>query len=157
MARVLMLMVLVTGIVSVLSLSKYKNIPVNNEKFNFETQQENYKKHVSLVHELNNPKKEEVKEVKEEKKEFVVVLDTPELERGHKLYGKCIACHGKMGEGKKAQKAPRIGGQMAWYLESSLTAMKSKERVNKVMDPYIKKLNQDDFKALAAYISKLPW
>lgn len=160
MAKFITFTLLFTGIVSVLSLGKFKKIPVNNNKFNFEAQKTKHEQHLSTLGELNkakNPKSEATDEKKPQKKEFVVVLDTPELERGHKLYGKCIACHGKMGEGKKSQKAPRVGGQMAWYLEKSLADMKSKARVNKVMDPYIKKLTQEDFRALAAYISKLPW
>lgn len=158
MAKFITLIVLVGGIVSVLSLGKFKNLPVENKKFNFEEQKLKHEKHIATLHELEMAKhaKPEAEE-KKEKKEFVVVLDTPELEKGHSLYGKCIACHGKLGQGKKSQKAPRIGGQMAWYIEKSLSAMKSQERINKVMDPYLKNLEPQDFKALAAYIEKLPW
>jgi cytochrome c553 len=75
--------------------------------------------------------------------------------KGQKLYKKCIACHGKMGEGKKSQKAPRLAGQYDWYIVSSLKAFKSKVRKNPKMLPFIKRLSPQDFKDLAAYISGL--
>ena len=99
-----------------------------------------------------------VKKVEEEVVEGpLVVLDTPQLTHGSELYKACVVCHGKRGDGKKSQNAPKIGGQMQWYIEKQLTDMKSGARVNKVMMPYLKKLEGNDFKDLAAYISKLPW
>ncbi len=92
-----------------------------------------------------------------EEKPFTLALDTPALKKGSELFKKCVVCHGPMGQGKKAQKAPAIGGQHAWYIESALNAMKKKERINKVMDPYLMKLSSEDFSDLAQYISKLPW
>ncbi len=81
---------------------------------------------------------------------------TPQLERGAKLYKRCVLCHGQRGQGKRSQKAPAIGGQYGWYVESVIVAMQKGERINKLMNPYIKKLSTQDIQDLAAYISKLP-
>ena len=59
--------------------------------------------------------------------------------------------------GKKSQNAPKLAGQFDWYILSQLEAMKAGKRVNKVMQPYIKKLSSEDFKDLAAYIVKYSW
>ena len=75
--------------------------------------------------------------------------------RGKGLYKKCISCHGKQGEGKKAQKAPKLAGQYEWYTVKQLQYMKSKKRINKAMNPYVKNLNDKDFADLAAYIKTL--
>ena len=81
---------------------------------------------------------------------------TPQLERGAKLYKRCILCHGPRGRGKRSQKAPAVGGQYDWYVESVILAMQKGERINKLMNPYIKNLSAQDIADLAAYISKLP-
>ena len=87
----------------------------------------------------------------------VVVLDTEELKNGKKLYAKCIVCHGKYGEGKPAQKAPKIAGQYAWYLEEQVVNIQKGIRVNKVMMPYVKNLSPQDISDISAYVAKLPW
>ena len=82
-----------------------------------------------------------------------------DLEKGAKLYKKCISCHGKTGLGKKSQKAPMIAGQYSWYLESQITAIKNKTRTGgqtKKMYPFVKNLKDKDIKDLAAYITQLP-
>ncbi|MBT3980753.1 MAG: c-type cytochrome [Bacteriovoracaceae bacterium] len=76
---------------------------------------------------------------------------------GKTLYKKCIACHGKAGEGKKSQKAPNIAGQYDWYIVKAITDMKAGKRKNLKMLPFIKKLNEQQIKDLAAYVSSLPW
>ena len=78
-----------------------------------------------------------------------------DVEKGASLYKKCIVCHGKNGEGKRSQKAPRIGGQYDWYIFQQLKDIKSMVRKNEAMMPYVKKLSDQDFKDLAAYISSL--
>lgn len=75
--------------------------------------------------------------------------------KGKTLYNRCIACHGKKGEGMESQKAPRLAGQFDWYIYSSLVQFKKKERVNPVMFPFIKNLSDKDYQDLAAYISGL--
>lgn len=160
MTRVMMFIVAATLILGVIGLGSYTKIPVNNERFSYEAQKEKHEAKVALHEELEEKlNAEPAEEVEEEVVEEgpVVVLDTPQLEKGHALYQKCISCHGKKGEGKKAQKAPRLGGQMAWYITSSLKAMKDGTRPNKVMNPYLKKLEEQDFIDLGVYISKMPW
>ncbi len=78
-----------------------------------------------------------------------------DLARGERLYQSCIQCHGSNGQGNPAERAPMIGGQFDWYIETALNDFKSGERVNPDMDPYIADLNEQDFKDLAAYISTL--
>ncbi|MFG1494460.1 c-type cytochrome [Halobacteriovorax sp. GFR7] len=75
--------------------------------------------------------------------------------KGKTLYSRCISCHGDNGEGKKSMNAPRIAGQYDWYIYSSLVQFKTGERKNPDMLPFIKGLNDSDFKDLAAYISTL--
>ncbi|MBT6326693.1 MAG: cytochrome c [Bdellovibrionales bacterium] len=73
---------------------------------------------------------------------------------------KCVSCHGKQGEGKKSQKAPRIGGQYEWYIESQINDIKSKKRTNgstKKMVTFVKKLKDEEIKALSKYIAGLEW
>ena len=74
---------------------------------------------------------------------------------GQALYSTCIQCHGEKGEGNPAQKAPRIGGQHSWYIESSIQKFKSGERKNPTMLPFIKNLSDKDVADLAAYVSTL--
>jgi len=76
--------------------------------------------------------------------------------KGKKLYKKCMVCHGRKGEGKRSQKAPRLQGQFDWYIVTQLKNMKAKKlRVNRKMDPYIKKLSDQDILDLAAFIKTL--
>ena len=75
--------------------------------------------------------------------------------RGGKLYKKCIQCHGKQGEGKKSQKAPKLSGQYDWYITKQLVMMKDGSRINKAMNPYLKNLDKKEFEDLAAYIKTL--
>ena len=37
-------------------------------------------------------------------------------DRGMRLYPVCTACHGAQGAGNAAMKAPKIAGQMSWYV-----------------------------------------
>lgn len=79
--------------------------------------------------------------------------------KGANLYKKCTSCHGKDGLGKKSQKAPMLAGQYDWYLVSQLKAIRDKVRVNKntnKMYPFVKKLSDQDFADIAAYVSSLP-
>ena len=156
MNRLVVFSILMVAIVSILTLKNYKSLPVSNEKFDMAKaveEHEAHKKELAELAERQKPKKVVV-EVKEEGP--LVVLDTPQLESGSKLYAKCIVCHGKRGEGKKSQNAPRVGGQFASYVEAQIIAMKSGKRVNKKMLPYIKKLSAQDIKDVSLYISKIP-
>lgn len=142
----------------IISLSAYKNKPISNEKFDYKSEKMAYDKMQAKITALQNPVKEkEVEEVVEEKKAFVVTLDTPALENGFKVYKKCVVCHGKEGQGKKSQNAPKIGGQMDWYLEKQITDMKNKVRLNPKMFPYVKNLTASEIKNVSLYLSKFPW
>lgn len=76
--------------------------------------------------------------------------------KGAALYKQCISCHGDKGDGNPAMKAPRISGQHDWYILKQLQDMKAgKVRKNPTMNPFLSKLNEQDMKDLASYISKL--
>ncbi|OUR93524.1 hypothetical protein A9Q84_18805 [Halobacteriovorax marinus] len=161
MTRLVTFCVVLVALIIAINFSNYKKFPVSNEQFSFEKQEKIYKAHIVEMKELEEMRLAALHPVKVEEVVVpagpLVVLDTPQLVHGSKLYKACVVCHGKRGQGKKSQKAPRIGGQMAWYLTKQLSAMKSGVRVNKAMLPYIKKLGTKDFQDLSAYISKLPW
>ncbi|MGB0453954.1 MAG: c-type cytochrome [Bacteriovoracaceae bacterium] len=145
----------------VLGLSSYKELPVSNERFNYEELKKSHEARVATLSELEKKRAEmlapKVAVEEEVVEEVLVVLDTPELEAGHKIYGKCISCHGKKGEGKVGQKAPKVGGQLQWYLVQSITQIRDQVRVNKKMYPFVKKLSDEDIQNVSTYISKLPW
>ncbi len=156
MARLIYFLAFVIGLVLVMNISKYQKQEVSNEKFDFKKVAEANLKKKKEIEELLKPKVEEKQEVVVVKEGPLVELTTPQLQAGHDLYKKCIACHGKRGEGKKGQKAPAIGGQFDWYINKQITAMQTGERVNKVMMPYISRLSPEDVANLSTYISKLP-
>ncbi|MAF77093.1 MAG: hypothetical protein CME63_12530 [Halobacteriovoraceae bacterium] len=156
MTRLIYFIAFVIGLVIVMNISDYQGQPVSNAKFDFEKKAaSNYEKQKE-IHELLHPKPVEKEEKKVVVEKVLVELTTPELQNGSDLYKKCITCHGKRGEGKKSQKAPAIGGQYDWYIALQISNMKSGERINKVMNPYIRNLSEQDIKDLANYISKLP-
>lgn len=158
MNRLVVFSFLMVAIVTILTLKNYKSLPISNEKFDMAKTEEAHKAHIKELEELakrQNPVEEKVVEVKPEAP--LVVLDTPQLVNGSNLYKKCFVCHGKRGEGKKSQNAPRIGGQFASYIEQQMNDMKSGKRVNQKMLPYIKKLSAQDIKDISLYLSKIPW
>lgn len=159
MTRLLVFIGVLIAFVWALAMSSYKSLPVLNEKFNIATVEKNHAEKQKLIAELTAPKHEKAEDEEVVVTEYapVVDLNTEELVRGHKLYSKCISCHGKGGEGKASQKAPFIGGQFDWYIEKQVNDMKSGVRSNPVMEPFIKGLSAQDVKDLAAYVSKLPW
>lgn len=85
-------------------------------------------------------------------------VKAPAMDPGKMVYtkkGKCLTCHGSDAMGKASQQAPRLAGQHAWYIFTSLKDFKSGERKNTKMLPYIKKLTEEDFQAVAKYLSGL--
>ena len=79
-----------------------------------------------------------------------------DAKKGASLYKACIQCHGEQGEGNVAEEAPKIAGQLDWYIVSSIEAFKiGKDRKNPKMLPYIKSLSEQDIADLAAYISAM--
>tara|TARA_R110000868_G_scaffold313440_1_gene574418 strand:- start:1850 stop:2344 length:495 start_codon:yes stop_codon:yes gene_type:complete len=161
MTRLVLFLIFLVAVVLVMSVGSYKTVPVDNSSFTYETVKKQHEEKLETIAALEQARLDAIKKANAVEEEVVegplVVLDTPQLESGHGLYGKCIVCHGKAGEGKKSQNAPAIGGQFDWYIEKQVLAMQTGERVNQVMAPYIRALSAQDIKDLAAYISKLPW
>jgi cytochrome c553 len=158
MTRLMIFLSVITGFIFVLVLNTYKTLPVSNEKFDLVKTEKSFKEHSALILEVTAPK--EIEAASEETAvEYAPVVDlsTPQLVAGQKLFGQCISCHGKGGEGKASQKAPHIGGQYDWYIEKQLTDMKSGARVNAAMATILKGLSPQDMKDVAAYVTKLPW
>lgn len=70
----------------------------------------------------------------------------------------CMACHGPNGAGNPGAAYPRLSGQQAVYTEKQLLAYRSGERStdqNAVMRTISMRLNAEDIKALASYVSGL--
>lgn len=158
MARLVIFLSFLTGLALIMNLNHTDIKPVPKpERFYFDKAKEAHIEHVKKMDELLNPKPVEktVEVVKDEGP--LVELISDELKRGHDLYAKCILCHGKRGEGKKSQKAPAVGGQFDWYLNQQITNMRDGVRINKVMNPYVRKLSDQDISDLSAYMAKLPY
>lgn len=169
MARLMVFLSFLIGLALILTLNGFKKLPISNRPFNVVKVEKEYKEKMALLKAAEEAKahgdghgEDEVAKAEAEAKapaEVVIVLDTEELKNGHQVYnskGKCITCHGKSGEGKKSQKAPRLAGQHDWYLFEQLVRMKSKVRDNKVMEPYIKNLSEKDLQDVSAFLSKFP-
>lgn len=164
MARLVIFVIFCAVLGWVLSFSSFKKITPNNSKFDMAKAQKEHQEHIKLLAMMNKKEDEHSKEEEqgtEKKKVVELALTTEKLKRGYSVYfklGKCSTCHGKYGEGKKSQKAPRLAGQHEWYLSKQLTQMKSGIRVNAKMNPYLKKLSKQDFEDVSHYLSKLqPW
>jgi len=160
MTRLTVFLTVLVGFVLVLATFAYRNLPVDNNKFNFEQSKEAYDTHVEAVNKAIEASHEIAKkddEAAPAEVEIKIDLNTPQLVSGSKVFSKCIACHGKDGAGKASQKAPHIGGQYDWYIEKQLTDMKSGARINEAMMPTLKGLSEQDMKDVAAYVTKLPW
>lgn len=156
MFRLIYFLAFVTGLALVMNISKFQDIKPQNKRFSFEEVAKANKAKQDEIKKLLNPVEKKVETVEVVKEGPLVELTTAQLQLGHDLYKKCVVCHGKRGQGKAAQKAPAIGGQFDWYLDEQINNMRSGVRVNKVMNPYIAKLSDDDVTALSAYITKLP-
>jgi cytochrome c553 len=149
-SRLVLFIVFLTLIAGVLSLSGYKKYFNESRVLN--------EKSLAASSSATSQTTEvaEVEEVDDTPKE--VVLDTPQLERGHAVYtqkGECITCHGQYGEGNPKEEAPLIAGQHDWYIIDQLKQMKAGKRVNEKMNPYLKKINAQDIEDVAAYMTKL--
>ena len=72
----------------------------------------------------------------------------------------CIACHGPAGDGNPLASYPRIAGQHAAYVTSTLKAYAAGERrsdtdVNQMMRNTASLLREDEIRALASYVQGL--
>jgi cytochrome c553 len=159
MARLLIFLFFLAGLAFIMNLNHEKSDKplAKPERFNFDKAKEAHEKKVAELEKLKNPKPVEKKVEVVVQKGPLVELVSDELKRGHDLYAKCILCHGKRGEGKKSQKAPAVGGQFEWYLKTQITNMRDGVRINKVMNPYVRKLSDQDIADLSLYMSKLPY
>jgi cytochrome c553 len=160
MAKFLIILSIASALIFVSSLVKNQKLPINNSNFNFEEYKKAHEEKNEILEKMALQHAGGVSAEAEPEKavEVKIVLETEEEKNGQVSYDKrCVVCHGKMGEGKKSQNAPKLGGQYDWYVYSQLVAMKEKRRINKVMEPYLKPLSDKDFKELSAYIAKLPW
>lgn len=156
MAKLIFFIVLLTALASVAVLSNYKGLEIDNE--NFASKEENRLSQIKKEEEERLAAIEAAKKAAMEPKKVELVLDTPELKNGHEVYfkkGKCITCHGRKGEGKKSQQAPKLAAQHDWYIYSTLNKVKTGERVVAKMKPYLKGLSDQDFKDVSLYLSQL--
>jgi cytochrome c553 len=153
MARIFIFVIVAISFVAVLILNKFNKLPISNNRFSYENAKNEY-----LKNENSEPGAETAAPATAVVlNEFNIELNSPELINGNKVFGKCIACHGKSGAGNASLKAPRIGGQYDFYILKQLNDMKNGARINDTMMPIIKGLSDQDFKDVALYASKLPW
>lgn len=132
--------------VLIMTLSTFKNIAVDNSKFDFDKA---YQAHAAK--QLDHNKLEMAENVG-------AMSEGQQLASGEKLFAKCTMCHGKQGEGMPSMKAAHIGGQYNWYIEKQLNDMKAGTiRANEAMNPTLKSLSEQDIKDVAAYVATLPW
>lgn len=161
MTKLVTFIAVLVAMASVMFLSQYKSLPVNNDKFSFIEAKEAFIAEQEKREKLEQARLARLNPVEEEVVEVVEVplvdLNTPQLVKGHELYQRCVVCHGRNGEGRLSQNSPAIGGQHEWYILSSLQDMKEGRRVNALMNPYLRNLENEDFVALADYLSRLPW
>ena len=84
-------------------------------------------------------------------------------DNGKSLYAVCVSCHGADGSGNKALNAPRISGQMEWYVARQLVSFKSGLRGTHEEDIYGQQMrpmsmtltNKQSIADVAAYVSTL--
>lgn len=70
----------------------------------------------------------------------------------------CIACHGPEGMGNEAANFPRLSGQYAQYIETTLLAFREGKRSNSpngMMSTISHRLKDDEIKAVSSYIEGL--
>jgi cytochrome c553 len=67
----------------------------------------------------------------------------------------CLACHGENGQSETPE-TPSLGGQPEFYVTVQLLMFRERMRVVALMNDTTRGLTDDDLKALAAFISKLP-
>jgi cytochrome c553 len=67
----------------------------------------------------------------------------------------CFACHGENGQSQTSD-TPSLGGQQAFYVTVQLLMFRERMRVADPMNDMAKGLSDDDLRAFADIISKLP-
>jgi cytochrome c oxidase subunit II len=89
---------------------------------------------------------------------------TDAASRGRELFATCAECHGTAGEGNSTIGAPNIAGMSAWYVETELHKFRAGIRGAEFDDTEGMRMrpmsltlaNDDDVKAVAAYVASLP-
>lgn len=76
-----------------------------------------------------------------------------DVERGREKSQVCQACHGPDGNGVGDPQYPTIAGQYTDYLTHAMTAYKTGERSNVVMQGFMQTLDEQDIEDLAAFYS----
>jgi len=92
------------------------------------------------------------------------VQPPPGEPRGRALFKTCQPCHGPMGQGNLALRAPAIGGLPEWYISNELSKFQQNFRgahpddmEGHRMRPMARTLyHPGDLEAVASYVSKLP-
>ena len=93
-----------------------------------------------------------------------IIFAVSEAQKGELLYKKrgCRECHGEKGEGRIDKRAPKLAGQLNWYIVSSLMAFQvEKERKNtnpldgKKIKAHVVELNKKDMEDIATYLSEI--
>jgi len=88
---------------------------------------------------------------------------TGDTERGQKLFGTCLSCHGEQGQGIWSMNAPRLTGMDDWYLVRQLGNYKQGVRGAHPADLYGKQMNlmtgilrdEQSIRDVVAYINTL--
>lgn len=75
------------------------------------------------------------------------------IKQGKDKAGMCLGCHGNNAQGMGM--VPKLAGQQAQYLAKQLTDFKKGARKAPQMNAIAQSLNEDDIKALAAYLGSL--
>jgi cytochrome c553 len=68
----------------------------------------------------------------------------------------CVSCHGLDGTGDPSGAFPRLAGQSAWYLYSTLNDFATGVRPSDVMTPIARTLGERALENVAAYYASLP-
>jgi len=67
----------------------------------------------------------------------------------------CLACHGEQGRSENPG-VPSLGGQPEFYLTVQLLLFRDKLRVVELMNAVMQGFSNDDLRAMAASLAKLP-
>lgn len=141
-----------------LSLGGYRKYFNPEENLSFQHLQKEKQAYLERKKQESEPKVAEKEGEEESEEKIVIDMNDPVIKRGHEVYtatGECITCHGENGEGNVAEEAPLVAGQHNWYVVDQLKQMKSGQRSNEKMGPYLAKINEEDMEAVAKYIQLL--
>ncbi|MGA9343184.1 MAG: cytochrome c [Rhodanobacteraceae bacterium] len=85
-----------------------------------------------------------------------VAMAEGDVSAGQAKSATCLACHGKDGNAGIDPQYPRLAGQYANYIATSLHEYKDGRRQNAIMATFANALTDQDIENLAAYYSSLP-